>query len=121
MIIFKSALPGFLLFLLVSCSAHYSIHPGALNKTDSEAFDALLIAGTTIDQARLDVRAGQLPADAKPALDLLIRSYNVARASWLAYRGALSANVPSQAYVDELTKNLSDLSAAIRAFAEVTK
>jgi hypothetical protein len=110
-----------LLLFLVSCTAHYSIHPGALNKTDSAAYDTLLIAETTIDQARLDYQAGQLPAGAKPALDALIRSYNVARASWLAYRGAFAANAPSQQYFDQLTKNLTDLSTAIRGFEEATK
>ena len=91
-----------------SCSAHYRIHPGALSATDSSAYDALLIAETMIDQARLDLQAGQLPPDvkdaAKAALDTLIRSYNVARASWLTYRGALGTE-PSQAYFDLLTKN----------------
>ena len=75
-----------LLLFLVSCTAHYSIHPGALNESDSAAYDTLLIAETTIDQARLNDQAGQLPAGAKPALNALIRSYNAARASWLAYR-----------------------------------
>jgi hypothetical protein len=109
-----------LLLFLVSCTAHYSIHPGALNKTDSAAYDTLLIAETTIDQARLDYQAGQLPAGAEPALDALIRSDNVARASWLAYRGAFATNVPSPQYFDQLTKNLTDLSAAIR-FEEAMK
>src|SRR4051794_20117781 len=38
------------LVLLPACTAHYSIHPGALNKTDSAAYDALLVAEATIDQ-----------------------------------------------------------------------
>jgi len=108
-----------LLFSASACAAHYSLHPGALNKTDSAAYDAVLIAETTIDQARLDDKAGRLPADAKDALDALIRSYNVARASWLTYRGALATNVASQIYFDQLTNNLSDLTNAIREFAEV--
>jgi len=105
--------------LLLGCAVHYGIHPGALNTTDSAAYDALLIAETTIDQARLDFQAGQLPADAKVALDALIRSYNVARASWLTYRGALAANLPSQIYFDQLTKSLLDLTNAIRDFKGV--
>lgn len=117
----KAAGTGLLLLLLVSCTAHYSIHPGALNETDSVAYDTLLIAETTIDQARLDYQAGQLPADAKLPLAALIHSYNIARASWLAYRGALARNVPSQEYFDQLTRNLTDLSAAIRGFEGVTK
>ena len=110
-----------LLLFLASCTAHYSIHPGALNKSDSAAYDMLLIAENTIDQARLDYQAGQLPEGAKPALETLIRSYNVARTSWLVYRGALSTNVQSQQYFDGLTKNLTDLSAAIRGFEEAMK
>ena len=111
------ALP--ILLLLMACSAHYRVHPGALNATDSAAYDALLIAETTIDQARLDLQAGQLPAEAKPALDALVLSYNVARTAWLTYRGAIATNVPSQTYFDQLTQNLSDLTDAIRKFEGV--
>jgi hypothetical protein len=110
-----------LLLLLAACSAHYRPHPGALSKVDSAAYDALLVAETTIDQARLDYTAGQLPAEAKEALDALIRSYNVARASWLTYRGALATNVPSEIIFDQLRKNLEDLTNAIRQFEEVRK
>jgi hypothetical protein len=53
------------LLFLVSCTAHYSVHPGALNKSDSAAYDTLLIAENTIDQARLDFQAGRLPDGAK--------------------------------------------------------
>jgi len=111
-----------LLYSVSACGAHTKIHPGALNSTDSAAYDALLIAETTIDQARLDVDAGQLPGPAKDAakeaLDALVRSYNVARGSWLTYRGALEANVPSEIYFDRLNKNLTDLVIAIRKFEE---
>jgi hypothetical protein len=101
-----------------ACAAHYTIHPGALDKTDSAAYDALLIAEAAIDQARQNFDAGQLPAETKPVLDELIRVYNVARASWLTYRGAVSANIPSQEYLDQLNKNLSDLTDAIRKIEE---
>ena len=66
-----------------ACEAHYRIHPGALNKTDSEAYDSLLVAETAIDQARNDYKSRGLPAWAKEALDTLIKSYNVAHESWL--------------------------------------
>src|SRR5437588_8802813 len=72
--VFSSRIPGLkilgfvvvlplLLVSATSCAVHYRIHPGALNATDSAAYDALLIAETTIDQARLDLLAGQLPAE----------------------------------------------------------
>jgi hypothetical protein len=105
-----------LLISLSACAATYPLHPGAVNLTDSSAYDALLIAETAIDQARLDYKAGQLPSNAKAALDALIRAYNVARDSWLTYRGAIAENVPAQAYLNQLTQNLSDLTTAIRSF-----
>jgi len=105
-----------LVALISACAIRYTVHPGALNKTDSVAYDALLVAQATIDQARQ-----QLPpdaTDAKAALNALIRSYDIARESWLTYRGALTTNVPPQAYLEKLNQNLSDLSNAIRNFEE---
>jgi hypothetical protein len=110
-----------LLFLVSACATHYITHPGALNKTDSVAYDALLIAETTIDQARLELQAGKLPAEAKGALQELIRVYNVAREAWLTYRGALATNAESSVYFDRLTQNLSDLTNAIRKFEEANR
>ena len=101
---------------LSACAARYAIHPGALNKTDSVAYDALLIAESVIDQAR------QLPLDdkdVKSALNTLINAYDIARASWLTYRGAIATNVPPEVYLEQLNQNLSDLSNAIRQFEEV--
>ena len=125
---FSGKIPGMksLLLLLIvplalttqACAIHYDVHPGALNQTDSAAYDTLLIAETTIDQARLDFQSGQLPATAKPALDALIQSYNIARASWLTYRGAISANTPADMYFTQLNQNLTDLATAIRKLEE---
>jgi hypothetical protein len=107
-----------LLFTTTACAAHYTVHPGAVNQTDSLVYDTLLIAETAIDQARSDYQAGQLPASMKPELDALIQSYNVAREAWLTYRDAVAANSPSDAYFDQLNKNVADLTKAIRAFEE---
>jgi hypothetical protein len=104
---------------VTSCTAHYSIHPGALSKIDSVAYDALLIAETTIDQARQEYQAGHLPAEAKEALDALIDSYNVARDAWRIYRAAIANNVPSPIDFDQLTKDLLDLTNAVRRLKEV--
>jgi len=80
-----SKIPGLKTFTLLlvallaaatsACAARYTIHPGALNKTDSAAYDILLVAETAIDQARLDYKSGHLPAGAKPAFDALVQSY----------------------------------------------
>ena len=93
-----------------SCAAHYTIHPAALNVSDSAAYDTLLIAETTIDQARTAYEAGRLPAGAKDVLNALVQSYTVARDSWLTYRGAIATNVPPDLYFQQLT--------AIRALRE---
>jgi hypothetical protein len=99
--------------LAAACAVRYSVHPGALNKTDSAAYDALLVAESTIDQARLEYQAGQLTR--RDALDALIASYNLAREAWLTYRGAIMTNVPQQVYSDRLSKNLEELTNAVRA------
>jgi hypothetical protein len=46
---------------------------------------------------------------------VLVKAYNVARESWLTYRGALATSTPTQIYLDQLTKNLNDLTAAVKA------
>ena len=120
-------IPGLKIFTLLlvallaaasACAARYTIHPGALNKTDSGAYDILLVAETAIDQARLDYKSGQLPASAKPAFDALIKSYNIARDSWLAYRTAITTNTPAAVYFSQLNQNLTDLAVRIRNFEE---
>ncbi len=125
--VFGSRIPGAALTLaltfplilsVASCAARYTIHPGSVNRTDSAAYDTLLIAEATVDQARTDYQAGHLSSGAKEPLDVLIRSYNVARESWLTYRGAIASNVPQQIYLDRLNKNVSDLRNAIRALKE---
>jgi hypothetical protein len=49
-------------------------------------------------------------------LNALVDTYNVARASWLTYRGAIATKVPADPYYQELNKNLTDLANAIRDF-----
>jgi hypothetical protein len=107
-----------LVLLASACGAHHKIHPGALNKSDSAAYDMLLNAEAAIDQARIDFTARRLPGRAKPELDTLIQIYNVARESWLTYRGAVATKLPSEIYFNQLTKNLTDLNNAIHKLEE---
>ncbi|PYS02585.1 MAG: hypothetical protein DMG12_13695 [Acidobacteria bacterium] len=125
---FGSRIPGLKALALVwvipllmaapACAAHYTIHPGSLNKTDSAGYDALLVAQAMIDEARTHTETAPLPGGAKDALNTLIQSYNVARDSWLTYRGAVATHTPADIYVGRLSQNLSDLSNAIHAFKE---
>ena len=107
-----------ILLSVSACRAHYAIHPGALNTADSAAYDTLLVASATIDEARMAYQLGRLPIGARDLLNTLIHSYKVARQSWLTYRGAIATNVAPDIYFDELTENLKDLTTAIRAFHE---
>ena len=119
-----------LLVLTAACTAHYKLHPGALNTADSAAYDTLLIAEAAIDQARTENQTQPFSTEAKDALNTLIRSYNVAREAWLTYRGAVATaqrkpdsaqpqlNVPSDPYFQQLNRNLSDLLNAIEALRE---
>jgi hypothetical protein len=52
-------------------------------------------------------------------LNALIQAYNVARNSWLTYRGTLATNTPADTYLQQLNSNLPDLENAIRALEEV--
>ena len=63
-----SRIPGFkivgplllapLVFPTAACAARYQVHPGALNVSDSAAYDTLLIAEAAIDQARMENQTG---------------------------------------------------------------
>jgi hypothetical protein len=104
-----------LVFSTAACASHYTIHPGALNVTDSAAYDTLLVAQAAIEQARVENQTRTLPAGEKDALNTLIRSYNIARESWLTYRSAITTKVPSDEYFQQLSQNLTDLAEAIQA------
>jgi hypothetical protein len=120
-----------LTFSSSACAAFkYTVHPGALNPSDSITYDTLRIAETAIDSARAAYQAGGLPDSTKPGFNALVKSYTVARESWLTYRGAVAAErkrdsaqpqlngVPSTDYFNQLNKNLIDLGNALRAFEE---
>jgi len=40
---------------------------------------------------------------------------NIARDAWLTYRGALATNTPSDQYLQQLTRNLTDLTGALES------
>jgi hypothetical protein len=107
-----------LLFTISACAAQYVIHPGALTRTDSVAYDTLLIAETAINQARTAYQAGNLPKESKATLDALVQAYNVARESWLTYRDALQKDEPPDTYLNQLNKDIFNLTNVIRTLKE---
>jgi hypothetical protein len=107
---------SFVLILLSTAScAHYKPHPGALNVTDSAAYDVLLAAEAAIEQARTENQTRPLSPQAREALNAVIDSYNIARTAWLMYRGAIAANTSSHQYFQQLTRNLTGLTEAFEA------
>lgn len=103
----------FLILLMLGCAA-VQIHPGAVNKADSQAYDVLLIAQAVIEQARGEADAGKLPEQIKPALNNLVSAYNIARTSWLTYRAAVKASQPADG--SGLSRTMNSLTAALNAF-----
>lgn len=57
-----------------ACAAHYKLHPGALEVTDSAAYCTLLMAEAAIDQARTENQTRPLSVQTKEALNTLIDS-----------------------------------------------
>jgi hypothetical protein len=105
-----------LLLATPACAAmRYTAHPGAVSVADSAAYDRLRVAEAVIDQARLDLQAGKLPASARKPLNALITSYNVARASWLAYRDS----APPGTEADRLDRGIADLVVSMKAFKAI--
>jgi hypothetical protein len=112
----KILVPVLLMPLVLSttaCAAHYTVHPGAINRTDSAAYDTLLVAKAMIDEARAENQTRPLSPGDKDALNTLIGYYNVAREAWLTYRGAVATNTPPDQYLQQLTRNLADLTLAL--------
>lgn len=80
------------LALLLSCAGR-PIHPGAVDKLDSTAYDALLIAQAVLDEAKAQVKSGKLPnTDAvKSAINRAGAAYDVARLAQKTYHETTAA------------------------------
>lgn len=101
--------------LLTSCAADsYILHPGAVSRADSIAYDSLLIAQAIIEHSRTEFAAGTLPDTLKPGFNRLIESYNLARATWLTYRAAVKAG--GSANEQALLSAMAALNASLQAF-----
>jgi hypothetical protein len=61
------------------------------------------------DNARADYQAGRLPDSTRPAFNALVKTYSVARESWLTYRGGIATNQPATGYFNQFNCNLLDL------------
>lgn len=82
----KRLIPCFLLLvLLVGCAHNVVLRPGALNAFDQAAYESLMMAQSSITQAKALVP--QFPAMKAP-LNKVIAGYNEALAAYKAYHAA---------------------------------
>lgn len=107
--------------MFLSACAAYKIHPGAANQFDSVAFDALVVAHSTIESTKADLAANSFPASSAPtiktALNALISAYDVADTSYQAYHQAAVAGTATAAQANAVTANLGNLSTAVSALS----
>jgi len=70
---------------LAGCAKTVAVHPGAISNLDSYAYDLLIVEQDSINTAKAQYQAGQLPASAKTALNAAIDQYNITEATWQSY------------------------------------
>ncbi len=83
----KIAVVVLLSLLLAGCAGkQYVLHPGAVDEFGSRTYDVLVSVKASLDQAKVEYRAGALPSNSKDLLNRIGASYNLARKAWLGYR-----------------------------------
>ena len=104
---------------LSGCAAR-QIHPGAVNKFDSDAYDALLVTDSIIKSTRTDIENGVFPASIAPkvkdAINYVITAYNAANTSYRVYHAAVStgtATAQQQAAVSDGLNQMANATTAL--------
>lgn len=108
-----------LLTLAFAGCAKNPIHPGTANRFDSNAADALMVADSTIIDAKADIKSGTLPTSAIPIANQVIKAYDTARAAWLTYHDAALAGSDATALQATLQTDLDALAQAIASYKTV--
>jgi hypothetical protein len=67
-----------------------AVHPGAISKLDSYAYDLLLVEQDAIKSVQASFAQGALPPSSKEAINAAVAQYNVAEAAWQSYHAGLS-------------------------------
>lgn len=69
----------------ISCTKVITIHPGAADAFDSQAYDRLLEAQAALNAAKAEFEAGRLPPVAKDFINAAGEAYNIARKARAVY------------------------------------
>jgi len=85
----------------------------AVDSFDSQAYDSLLVAKSSLEGAKASFLAGRLPKTAKGPINAAIDAYNAAQATWHLYHDLKDAS--------QHDKLDSDIKALTKAVAEIFK
>lgn len=115
---FKFAAVLLLTIALVGCAAR-AIHPGSVNKFDSEAYDVLLVTDNVIQSTKTDlannVFSAGVAAKVKDSVNYLIQAYNTADIAYKAYHAAAVSGGATPAQQAAVTSSLNNVSSATSA------
>lgn len=76
-----------LLLLTVGCQKSiYVQRTGSIDKLDSMTYDTLLVAQALLDNTKIAIQQGKLPASAKVISNDAGKAYNILRDCWIFYR-----------------------------------
>lgn len=101
--------------LLTGCAA-VPLHPGAINKSDSVTYDALLTAKSIIDTSRDQFKTGVLPDKLKPAVNAIAKVYDDAYPAYLSWHRAMQEGSSTQAQLNNLNALMAALNTAVSTF-----
>ena len=84
----KRLAPLALLLFMLGCQKAVVPRPGSIDKLDSVTYDTLLVAQALLDNTKIAIQQGKLPASTKQIVNEAGRAYTVLRDCWLQYRAA---------------------------------
>lgn len=95
-----------LLFLMPACQKSIIVqHPDSIDALDSNTYDVLTTAQSVLDNTKIAINQGKLPAFAKAISNNAGAAYNTLRDVWLQYRANPNATIAEKVKAAALTLN----------------
>jgi hypothetical protein len=110
----RPIVPILFLLLLISpaCKTATVQHPGSIDKLDSTTYDVLVASQVILDNTKIAINQGKLPASAKQISNAAGFAYNELRDLWLQYRSNPDASTATK--VKAAVTNLDGFVAKLR-------